>query len=350
MAYGRFPSLTPGPNAAIPIPIPPAAPPQVYRAPAVSFDGSTVLQSVIRGVTSPYFSFAGWFDSIWYGRNIGGNPLSQYAFLIDPLGNFTPYLAGKFFQADQSGNRQWVSVGVSPPQGTCIAGTTIADLTDPANTFPGSLESLDQGHGFCMGTGDPTYEDQYTGATDPTNNTEIDFNVTGLEITQMTNQEPANPGAWQHIMGTFDLSSGQAVMAFGDSQITFSFRPSASLTVDNLTIYVGGDNGTPNPNNYIGGMADLFIYPNLSFIVNGQIPTGVRRFFINKGGFPVDPLGTDGPLQGIFVNNQAVFPSILLHGNRFTFPINPNGFSGRGFATIAGALTNSLTSPSDGFA
>jgi hypothetical protein len=93
-----------------PGPIPPSAPtPGRYVAPAVHFDGTTVLD--LAPFVSPnadFFSFAGWFKSNWSG--------SQIAFVIDPAGNnnlFLKIVAGLTFVAGTGTNCYYSSDGLN---------------------------------------------------------------------------------------------------------------------------------------------------------------------------------------------------------------------------------------------
>jgi hypothetical protein len=110
-------------------------------------------------------------------------------------------------------------------------------------------------------------------------------------------------------------------------------------TSNGLPLWVGTDLAGSNSHDYVGDMADVSIWPGVSFL-DGDYdldPDIVALFRDPLTGKPVDPTVAVAALGT---------PAVMLSGNAVTFRLNTLGASGP-LTIAAGSLSDASSSPSD---
>lgn len=142
-----------------------------------------------------------------------------------------------------------------------------------------------------------------------------------------------NVGAgWYHILGSFD-APGTFKCYINDIDKPLQDVLHAENAFDVLS------NGFPFKlnNGTLCDLADVWIAPGVSLLVDGDIPEVTRRKFISAAGKPVD-LGADGSTP------TGTAPAIFFSGDAAAFVTNRG--TGGAF-TLTGSLTDADSSPSD---
>jgi hypothetical protein len=139
---------------------------------------------------------------------------------------------------------------------------------------------------------------------------------------------------WRHILASWDLAAtvGHFYVTDVDDKAAGGTYLNNTLNYTNTNHYILQDNGSASRMN--ADVADFYLAPGqyLDFSSSAN-----RRKFISSTGKPVD-LGVDGSTP------TGVAPILFLKGDATTFPTNLGTGGGM---TLAGALTNSVGSPSD---
>lgn len=168
----------------------------------------------------------------------------------------------------------------------------------------------------------------------------------GIGIQQDVTQSPLVPPnfiGWVHIMGTIRTDANIALLYINDEPAGTFYSNEFVVSPKGKTLYIGGDTFGSN---YVGDMAELYLYPNVSLITNGIIPVDARRVFIDAYGAPTDP--AFGALSRLR-SNTLPQPSVFMSGDSSNsgFLQNTFGSTPASARILIGELTDASSSPSD---
>ena len=152
-------------------------------------------------------------------------------------------------------------------------------------------------------------------------------------------------GTWHHLIGTMNTNhaTGLKKASWYFDNTPGTLNPNGSydggsaaftMTMNGVDCYIGDDTFGEN---YVGDMADLSMWPGVSFFNAGEtaIDSATLQLFRTVGGKPVDPAVAIAALGT---------PAVMLTGGASTFANNSLG-SGGAFSVDAGTLTDAATAP-----
>ncbi len=182
--------------------------------------------------------------------------------------------------------------------------------------------------------------ENYGAVNDPNAGYDLELNFADSTYNSFL-QYDIDPGTiaadtWHHVLVSVqtNLSAGNKKLAVYVDRVrqtgtVIDGSPSFVMNFNNVTMSVMGYDALT----FVGNFADMWFAPGVSLLDgSGAIPVATLNQFIDVSGKPANPTGF--PAGG----------SILLSGNKDTFPVNQ--LSGGAF-TLTGTLTNASTSPSD---
>lgn len=174
----------------------------------------------------------------------------------------------------------------------------IGFIVDPENTYASSL----------IGKSDNSVTFRTAGGAD--------------EIGAIIAAPPVVSNSWQHIIGTVQTTPSRIVKIYvndTDASASLSIFGSTYTPIisNGLPLWVGSDYA--GDDFYSGDMADLSIWPGVSFLTAGDISETTRRYFIDGSGNRVAPSVAVAALGA---------PAVMLTGGPSTFLSNSLGTSG----------------------